>query len=32
MAEEKYLKLEVNKDLLPKEDEVVKLILGIVGK
>ena len=32
MAEEKYLKLEVNKDLLPKEDEVVKLILEIVGK
>jgi len=33
MAEEKYLKLEVNKDVLPKEGDPVKLILEIpVGK
>lgn len=32
MAEEKYLKLEVNKDVLPKEGDAVKLILEIVGK
>ncbi len=30
MAEEKYLKLEVNKDVLPKEGEAVKLILEVV--
>ncbi len=32
MAEEKYLKLEVNKDVLPKEGEPVRLILEVVGK
>lgn len=32
MAEEKYLKLEVNKDVLPNEGEPVRLILEVVGK
>ncbi|OWK38655.1 YdjY domain-containing protein [Fimbriiglobus ruber] len=32
MAEEKYLKLEVNKDVLPKEGDPVKLILEVPGK
>jgi hypothetical protein len=32
MKEEKYLKLDVNKDALPKEGEAVKLVLEVVGK
>jgi hypothetical protein len=32
MAEEKYLKLEVNKEVLPKEGEPIKLILEVPGK
>jgi len=32
MKEEKYLKLEVNKDVLPKEGEPVKLVLEVAGK
>ena len=32
MKEEKYLKLEVNKDVLPKEGDPVKLVLEVVGK
>ncbi len=32
MKEEKYLKLETNKDTLPKEGTAVKLILEVVGK
>jgi hypothetical protein len=32
MKEEKFLKLEVNKDVLPKEGEAVKLVLEVVGK
>ena len=32
MAEEKYLKLDVNKDALPKEGEPVNLVLEVVGK
>lgn len=32
MKEEKYLKLDVNKDVLPKEGEAVKLVLEVVGK
>lgn len=32
MAEEKYLKLDVNKDVLPKEGEPVTLVLEVVGK
>ena len=32
MKEEKYLKLEVNKDVLPKEGEPVKLVLEVTGK
>ncbi len=32
MKEEKYLKLDVNKDALPKEGEPVKLVLEVVGK
>jgi hypothetical protein len=31
MAEEKYLKLEVNKDVLPKEGEAVRLVLQVPG-
>ncbi len=32
MKEEKYLKLETNKDLLPKEGTAVKLVLEAAGK
>lgn len=32
MKEEKYLKLDVNKDVLPKEGEPVKLVLEVAGK
>lgn len=32
MKEEKYLKLDVNKDVLPKEGDPVKLVLEVVGK
>lgn len=32
MKEEKFLKLEVNKDVLPKEGDPVKLVLEVVGK
>ena len=32
MKEEKYLKLEVKKDTLPKEGQPVKLVLEVVGK
>jgi hypothetical protein len=32
MKEEKYLKLEVNKDVLPKEGEPVKLVIEVPGK
>lgn len=32
MKEEKYLKLETNKDLLPKEGTAVKLVLEVAGK
>ena len=32
MKEEKYLKLEVNKDVLPREGEPVKLVIEAAGK
>ena len=32
MKDEKFLKLDVNKDVLPKEGEPVKLILEVVAK
>jgi hypothetical protein len=32
MKEEKFLKMDVNKDVLPKEGEAVKLVLELTGK
>lgn len=32
MKEEKFLKMDVNKDVLPKEGEAVKLVIEVVGK